>query len=115
MCREPGWNNALRSANRSDRPDSGIRNRNSPQRFVLVKIKPVPVLRLSDKQLQITEALVFPRQLPVNAQTGHMAFSTKMYGFPTTHASKIPNLALLGKSRVCGQASTENPSGQAAI
>jgi hypothetical protein len=55
VCREPGLNNVLRSANRSDRSDSGIRNRNSPQRFVLVKTKPTPVLRLPDKQLQIAE------------------------------------------------------------
>ena len=37
MCREPGWNDALHSAKRADRSDSGIRNRDSSQRCVLGK------------------------------------------------------------------------------
>jgi hypothetical protein len=35
MCREPGWNDALRSAKHADRSDSGIRNGKSTEWSVL--------------------------------------------------------------------------------
>ncbi len=37
MCRELGWNDTLHHAKHADPSDSGIRNRDSPQRSVLVK------------------------------------------------------------------------------